>query len=53
LSTGHFGRFVAYHRVSTDKQGRPGLGLDAQKAAVKQRLDGGLEAGLVDQYTEI
>lgn len=27
-------RFVAYYRVSTDKQGRPGLGLDAQRDAV-------------------
>jgi DNA invertase Pin-like site-specific DNA recombinase len=27
-------RFVAYYRVSTDKQGRSGLGLEAQHAAV-------------------
>ena len=28
------GRFVAYLRVSTDGQGRPGLGLEAQRQAV-------------------
>jgi DNA invertase Pin-like site-specific DNA recombinase len=29
-------RFVAYYRVSTDKQGRSGLGLEAQQSAVAQ-----------------
>ena len=35
------GRFVAYYRVSTDKQGRSGLGLEAQRQAVTDYLNGG------------
>jgi DNA invertase Pin-like site-specific DNA recombinase len=27
-------RFIAYYRVSTDRQGRSGLGLEAQEAAI-------------------
>ncbi|TNC95034.1 MAG: site-specific recombinase [Stygiobacter sp.] len=33
-------RFIAYYRVSTDKQGRSGLGLEAQQAAVRSFLQG-------------
>jgi hypothetical protein len=37
----HFARFVAYYRVSTDKQGQSGLGLEAQREAVMNYLNGG------------
>jgi DNA invertase Pin-like site-specific DNA recombinase len=33
-------KFVAYYRVSTDKQGRSGLGLEAQQKAVRDFLAG-------------
>ncbi len=35
------GRFVSYLRVSTDKQGRSGLGLEAQRETVRHFLSGG------------
>lgn len=50
--TAHFGKFIAYYRVSTDAQGRSGLGLAAQKAAVKDRLNGG-PWKLVGEFTEV
>lgn len=50
--TAHRGKFVAYYRVSTDKQGKSGLGLDAQRAAVKARLNGG-QWKLVGEFTEV
>jgi hypothetical protein len=31
------GRFVAYYRVSTEKQGRSGLGLEAPQEAVRDQ----------------
>src|SRR5215218_2936340 len=46
------GRFIAYHRVSTAQQGRSGLGLEAQRQAVADYLDGGAWT-LVAEYTEV
>ena len=46
------GRCIAYYRVSTPKQGRSGLGLDAQRAAVLAYLNGG-QWDLVNEFTEV
>ena len=48
----HFGKFVSYYRVSTDRQGRSGLGLEAQKEAVQHRLNGGTWQ-LVAEFVEV
>jgi DNA invertase Pin-like site-specific DNA recombinase len=48
----HYGNFVSYYRVSTDRQGRSGLGLDAQKEAVQHRLNGGWWQ-LIAEFVEI
>lgn len=46
------GKFIAYHRVSTQKQGASGLGLEAQKEAVSRFLNGG-DRELVGEYVEV
>src|SRR3954447_394199 len=46
------GRFVAYYRVSTQKQGQSGLGLEAQRKAVADYLNGG-GWQLVGEFTEV
>lgn len=46
------GRFVSYLRVSTDKQGRSGLGLEAQRETVAMFLNGG-DWQLVGEFVEV
>lgn len=45
------GKFISYLRVSTDKQGRSGLGIEAQRDAVASYLNGGSRT-LVKEYAE-
>ena len=46
------GRFVSYLRVSTDRQGRSGLGLEAQRKAVDDFLNGG-RWKLIAEFVEV
>ena len=46
------GKFIAYYRVSTQKQGESGLGLEAQQSAVMSYLNGG-HWELVGDFTEV
>ena len=44
--------YVAYYRVSTDRQGRSGLGLEAQREAVRHYL-AGVGGTLAAEHTEV
>jgi DNA invertase Pin-like site-specific DNA recombinase len=46
------GNFVSYLRVSTDRQGKSGLGLEAQRASVADYLNGG-KWKLVSEFVEV
>jgi DNA invertase Pin-like site-specific DNA recombinase len=46
------GKFVSYLRVSTDRQGKSGLGLEAQRKAVDDFMNGG-DWELVAEFVEV
>src|SRR5258707_15611623 len=46
------GKWISYLRVSTDRQGKSGLGLEAQRAAVADYLNGG-RWQLVKEFVEV
>jgi DNA invertase Pin-like site-specific DNA recombinase len=46
------GKFIAYYRVSTDRQGMNGNGMAAQRKAVEDYLNGG-RWKLVGEFTEV
>lgn len=46
------GRFIAYYRVSTARQGKSGLGIEAQRAAVENYLNGG-RWKIIEEFTEV
>jgi DNA invertase Pin-like site-specific DNA recombinase len=49
-NTVHCSRYIAYYRVSTARQGKSGLGIEAQKQAVSQHLSGQKP---ISEFTEV
>ena len=46
------GKFVTYYRVSTQKQGKSGLGLEAQRKAIEEYLNGG-NFEVLEEFVEV
>jgi len=46
------GTFIAYYRVSTTRQGKSRLGLEAQRSAIMNYLNGG-NWDLIEEFTEV
>jgi DNA invertase Pin-like site-specific DNA recombinase len=47
----HWGKYVSYLRVSTQKQGVSGLGIEAQRAAIERHLNGGRHQ-VIEEFVE-
>jgi DNA invertase Pin-like site-specific DNA recombinase len=52
MATANTGKFIAYYRVSAQREGRSGLELEAQHNAVRNHLNGG-DWKIVAEFTEV